>query len=229
MELRAEECEKRYLRSAGGRNWFYAVQPANFTLREGLLTVLMGRSGSGKTTLLQMLAGLLPPSGGKVLADGRNLYGMNDRELSRFRNGHIAVIPQGHSAVASLTVLQNILLPRTLYGGEAPDEEEAWTLMERLGIAQLADVYPSQLSGGELRRMAIVRAFMQKTEVLLADEPTGDLDDENSLLVLTMLKECAAEGKAVLLVTHENMAHGFADVLLDMNAGMLSEQQAQER
>lgn len=222
MELHAEESEKRYLRSSGEKNWFYAVQPVSCILEEGALTVLMGRSGSGKTTLLQMLAGLLPPSSGRVLADGQSLYEMSDRALSCFRNEHIAVIPQGQSAVASLTVLQNILLPHALYGNKTPDQGEALALMERLGIARLADVYPSELSGGELRRMAIARAVLRKTEILLADEPTGDLDDENSLLVLTMLKECAGAGKTVLLVTHENMAREYADVLLNMNAGTLS-------
>ena len=221
MELHAEGIEKRYFRNGAGKNWFHAVCPTDCILRPGTLTVLMGRSGSGKTTLLQMFAGLLAPSAGQVLVDGQKLYAMNDGELSRFRNQHIAVIPQGYSAVGSLTVLENILLPGSLYKREAPGVDEAKVLLERFGIGHLAGIYPKELSGGELRRMAIIRAVMQKTEILLADEPTGDLDDENSVLALTMLKECARAGKAVLLVTHESTAQEFADVIWRMNAGKL--------
>lgn len=223
MELRAEGIEKRYYRHWGEANWFYAVCPTECTLREGVLTVLMGRSGSGKTTFVQMLGGLLSPSAGNVLAGGKNLYGLSDGELSRFRNAHIAMIPQGHSGVGSLTVLENILLPCALHTRQKPDEKEAEALLDRLGMLKLAGVYPAELSGGELRRMAVVRALMQKTEILLADEPTGDLDDENSLLVMSLLKEYARKGKAVLLVTHENTASEFADVIWHMNAGTMSE------
>ena len=220
MVLSAQGVSKRYLRKAEGSNHFFAVQKTDFTLQPGRLVMLTGRSGSGKTTLLHMLSGLLAPTEGKVLLDGQDLYALADQALSRLRNAHIAVIPQGKAAVASLSVLENICLPRLLYGAEDA-RTEAMALMERLEIGHLADAAPSELSGGELRRMSIARALGQHAEVLLADEPTGDLDDESTHRVLGMLKEKAQSGAAVLLVTHEMEAARYADEVWRMDSGKL--------
>ena len=223
MKLRAEGISKRWMRNMGTANFFEAVKPVDFELSEGQISVLLGRSGSGKTTFLNMLSGLLLPSQGRVLADETSLYDMQDEALSRFRNTHFGVMPQGQAAVYSLSVLENIMLPGTLYGGDGP-REEALALMERLGIAELADAAPASLSGGELRRMNIARALCMHPDFLLADEPTGDLDDENTELVLTMLREEARRGAAVLLVTHETEAVRFGDCLYRMNAGVLTKE-----
>ena len=220
MVLSAQGVSKRYLRKAEGSNHFFAVQKTDFTLQPGRLVMLTGRSGSGKTTLLHMLSGLLAPTEGKVLLDGQDLYALADQALSRLRNAHIAVIPQGKAAVASLSVLENICLPRLLYGAEDAHAEAA-SLMERLEIGHLADAAPTELSGGELRRMSIARALAQHAEVLLADEPTGDLDDESTHRVLSMLKESAQSGAAVLLVTHEMEAARYADEVWRMDSGKL--------
>ena len=116
MPLEAKNVSRRFFRKTGEANYFTAVSDTDFSLPRGSLTVLMGRSGSGKTTLLNMLAGLLTPSGGQVFVDGSDLYAMGDAKLSRFRNEHIGVIPQGRSAVDTLTVLENVLLPQQLRG-----------------------------------------------------------------------------------------------------------------
>lgn len=150
-----------------------------------------------------------------------DLYALADGPLSRFRNAHIGVIPQGQSGLHSLTVLENVLLPSQLFGGGARPEE-ALALLEAVGIAHLANEKPSELSGGEMRRMAIARALMMKPEALLADEPTGDLDDENTEAVLKLLKRTAEGGAAVLLVTHEAEAEKYADAVYRMDAGTLS-------
>lgn len=121
MELRAENISRRYFRKRGEANFFEAVKPVSLTVRGGKMTVLKGRSGSGKTTLLHMLAGLLNPSEGKVFLDDTDLYALEDAELSRVRNEKIGVVPQGRSAVDTLTVYENILLPGLLYGGTPPD------------------------------------------------------------------------------------------------------------
>ena len=221
MELRAEKVTREFLRPSGKSNRFTAVKPTDLSLQAGSLTVLMGRSGSGKTTLLNMLSGLLIPTSGKITADGRDLYAMTDKELSRFRNKHIGVIPQGQTAIHSLSVRENILLPFALYG-ETPDEKRADELMERLGITELAGAKPAELSGGELRRAAIARAVIRKPELIFADEPTGDLDDENTAEVFTFLEEYAREGGTVLVVTHENDAKRYADRVMTMSAGALA-------
>ena len=220
MILRAEGVGKQYFRKTGEANHFYAVNEIDLSLEMGKLTVIMGRSGSGKTTLLHMLAGLLTPTKGRVLLDEKDLYALTDGELSRVRNGCFGVVPQGRSAIDSLTVMENILLPRGMYGQDAMEQEaEKW--LERLGVSSLRDAMPRQLSGGELRRMAIVRALCAAPPVILADEPTGDLDDDNTRIALSAFREAADRGAAVLLVTHEDQALQYADAAYRMNAGRL--------
>ena len=225
MTLRAEEIGKTFFRPTGGANYFYAVCPVSFELAPGTVTVLRGRSGSGKSTLLNMLAGILEPTEGKVWLDGTDLYSLKDDALSRLRNARIGVIPQARSAVDTLTVMENILLPAKLYGEPAPAEEaERW--METFEIAHLAHAKPGELSGGELRRMAIIRAMARRPDFLLADEPTGDLDDENTGKVLSALHAYAHENqKTVFLVTHENDALNWADRLLKMENGRILPQE----
>ena len=223
MTLQAENISKRYFRKTGMANYFYAVQPVSLTLEPGTVTVLMGRSGSGKTTLLHMLAGLLPPTEGQVRLGDRLLYTLGDAALSRLRNERLGVIPQGRSAVDTLTVLENVLLPGQLYG-RAADAGEAQAWLDALGIGALRDARPGELSGGELRRMAIARALSQHPDVILADETTGDLDDENTALALSALRGAAHDhGQAVFLVTHEADALRYADRAFRMDAGRMAE------
>ncbi len=222
MALEAKGVSRRFFRKTGEANFFNAVERTDFLLPEGTLTVLMGRSGSGKTTLLNMLAGLLTPSEGQVMLDGTDLYALPDKALSRLRNQRLGVIPQGQTGLHSLTVLENVAFPAMMYGG-ADATKDAAALLERFGIGRLRDARPSELSGGELRRMAIARALINRPAALLADEPTGDLDDENTVVVLEALKDVAREGAAVLMVTHEAEAAAYADRLFRMNAGTLNE------
>ncbi|MBR1684534.1 MAG: ABC transporter ATP-binding protein [Clostridia bacterium] len=222
MQLHAEGIEKRFFRKTGSANNFFAVSKTDFDLLPGAVTVLVGRSGSGKTTLLQMLSGLLSPTSGKVFADGTDLYSLPDKALSRFRSTHLAVIPQGLSLLQNLTVMENLLLPGSLYSKSPVTEGTALEMLEKLGIGHLAGVYPTELSGGESRRVAISRALLHRPDVLFADEPTGDLDDENTDLVLDLLQAEARRGAAVLLVTHEAGAERIADNVYRMTAGKLS-------
>ena len=220
--LEAQGIRKEFIRQGKGTNRLVAVQDTDLTLGAGELTVLMGRSGSGKSTLLNMLAGLLAPTAGRILLDGEDLYAMEDRALSRLRNARIGVIPQGQTALHSLTVLENVLLPVRMYDPKADAAPEAAALLERLGIAELQQDKPAALSGGELRRMAIARAVIRRPQIILADEPTGDLDDENTAIVFDFLRESARNGAAVLVVTHEGDAVQYADRIFRMNAGKLS-------
>ena len=220
MTVKAENISKRYFRKTGGANHFCAVNDLNLTITSGEMTVLTGRSGSGKTTLLNILSGLLAPTEGRVWIDGTDLYSLDDKALSRLRNEKIGVIPQGRSAIDTLTVMENILLPAKLYGKPLP-AESARQWMNELGIAHLQDARPAELSGGELRRMAITRAMIQGSDILLADEPTGDLDDENTAMVLSTFRAAAHAGKAVLLVTHEKDALNYADQAYQMESGKI--------
>ena len=225
MTLIAENISKRYLRKAGNTNILDAVRPLSLTLEPGSVTMLTGRSGSGKTTLLHMLAGLLPPDSGRVLLGGTDLYAGNDAARARLRARRIAVVPQARSLLDSLTVLENVLLPALLTGqkGALLPEADARARLSDLRILPLADERPAALSGGELRRAAVARALLQDAPVLLADEPTGDLDDESAQAVLRTLAAAAREdGKAVFIVTHESAAFPFADRLFRMDAGVLS-------
>ncbi|MBO6301516.1 MAG: ABC transporter ATP-binding protein [Ruminiclostridium sp.] len=226
MNISAENISKEFIRQGKGTNRFIAVQPADITIAPGKLTLLMGRSGSGKSTLLNMLSGLLMPTSGKVMYDDTDIYSLDDDKLSEFRAEHIGVIPQGQTAVHSLTVIENICLSYMIHGtaGERGQAKiYAAELMERFGIAELENELPSALSGGELRRMAIARAMIRKPQVIFADEPTCDLDDENTALVLTILKEAAQSGTSVFMVTHEKDAVGYADICCTMNAGRIAE------
>ena len=223
MMLKAEKISKEFVREMKNTNRFIAVQETDFTLESGTFTVLTGRSGSGKSTLLNMLSGLMLPTSGKILLNDTDMYALSDKELSRFRNQHIGVIPQGQTALYSLNVLENICLPYSLYGEDA-HQQEALHLMEQLGIAYLQNAMPSELSGGELRRMAIARAFLRKPELILADEPTSDLDDENTRIVFSFLRQASRGGSAVFAVTHESNAVQYADRSFRMDAGVLTGQ-----
>ncbi|MBR2305551.1 MAG: ABC transporter ATP-binding protein [Ruminococcus sp.] len=224
MGLTGEKLTKRFYREMRDSNQFTAVDGVDLTLEKGKLTVLTGRSGSGKTTVLNILSGLLVPTKGSVLLDGKDIYSLTDKELSKLRNRQMGIIPQGQTAIHSLNVFENIMLPYSLYGEDGSEEKAsdyAEELMKRLDIAQLAGAKPSELSGGELRRMAIARALIRRPEYIFADEPTGDLDDENTAEVFEFLHSCARDGSAVLIVTHEGCASDYADEVIRMSAGKI--------
>ena len=219
MTVSARGISKTY--SAGGRSsrTITAVELLDIDIEPGKLTVILGRSGSGKTTLVNILAGLLSPSSGNVLYDGKDIYADKVEELSAFRSEHIGYIPQGQSTLSALTVRENILMPAAAAG---KDGAQADSLMELFGLTHLRDAYPSELSGGELRRTVIARALVNSQEVIFADEPTNDLDDENTQLVFTELKRYSADGRAVVIVTHERSAESFADTIYRMEQGKLT-------
>lgn len=224
MKLTAKAVHKDFPRSSKSSNFITAVYPLDFEVNGGQMIEISGRSGSGKSTLLNMLAGMLTPTSGQVFLDETDLYSLEDEKLSRLRNEKIGLIPQGHTALLSLTVLENVLLPYVLYHKDAVPEERAKELLEQVGIADLAGAKPDELSGGELRRMAIARALLMKPGALLADEPTAGLDNENTLAVLKLLRQAADDGAAVLLVTHEREAEQFADQVYMMDAGKMTEE-----
>lgn len=211
MIIEATGLTKEFARARGGKRLFTAVHPLDIGLEERQLTLVSGHSGSGKSTLANMLAGILTPTAGHVRLDGMDLYSLRDEELSRLRNERIGLIPQGHTALRALTVLDNVLLPSILYAKAEAPVDRARELLSAVGLDDLADAAPTELSGGELRRMAIARALLMDPAIVLADEPTAGLDSTNATAVLTLLRDAADRGAAVLVVSHEAEAQRFAD------------------
>ncbi len=224
MKLTAQNIKKDFPRASKSSNYFTAVQTLDFEMEPGKVVEITGRSGSGKSTFLNMLAGMLTPTSGKVFLDDTDLYALDEKNLARLRNEKIGLIPQGHTALLSLTVLENVLLPSVLYSRETPPEDRARELVTDVGLEALMDAKPNELSGGELRRMAIARAMLMRPGILLADEPTAGLDNENIIGVLSLLRSAADSGASVLLVTHEMEAVQFADQVYIMDSGKLSAQ-----
>ena len=221
MELRAESISQDFLRDSAREGYIVAVAETDLCLSSGTVTAVMGRSGSGKSTLLHILGGLLPPVTGKVFVGATDLYALPEDVRAELRSSSLGIVPQQLMSLRALTVRENVLLSALLYGREQGVSAHADVLMERLGIASLAHVYPSELSGGELRRMMIARALAGTPQILLLDEPTGDLDAENTRRVLELVRETADAGTAVLLVTHERAAASYADVCYTMAEGRL--------
>lgn len=221
MIIEATGLTKEFARARGGKRLFTAVHPLDIGLEERQLTLVSGHSGSGKSTLANMLAGILTPTAGHVRLDGTDLYSLRDEELSRLRNERIGLVPQGHTALRALTVLDNVLLPSILYAKDEAPADRARELLAAVGLGDLADAAPTELSGGELRRMAIARALLMDPAVVVADEPTAGLDSANATAVLTLLRDAADRGSAVLVVSHEAEAQRFADRSYVMEDGHL--------
>ena len=224
MIIEATGVSKEFARARGGKRVFTAVHPLDFGLDERQLTVISGHSGSGKSTLLTMLAGILTPTAGHVRVEGTDLYSLRDEERSRLRNARIGLVPQGNTALRALSVLDNVLLPSILYATDEAPAGRARELLDAVGLTDLADAKPTELSGGELRRMAIARALLMEPSIVLADEPTAGLDSANATAVLTLLRDAANAGAAVLVVSHEADARHFADRGYTMEDGHLHHQ-----
>ncbi|MBQ7641976.1 MAG: ABC transporter ATP-binding protein [Acholeplasmatales bacterium] len=218
--IKANKISKSFIRTKGESNIFYAVNEMDLEIEDGNFIIIIGKSGSGKTTLINMLSGLLTPSSGNVLINDTDIYSLNDKNRSLFRNKNIGFIPQGQTGLQNLTILENILLPTLIY--EKDDKKDlAIKLLNDLDIIDLKDSYPNELSGGELRRMAIARAIIMNPSIIFADEPTGDLDEANTKIVLDILRKIANSGKTIIMVTHDKDAISYADIIYKMENGTI--------
>ncbi|MGP1412810.1 MAG: ABC transporter ATP-binding protein [Pyramidobacter piscolens] len=208
--------------SRGGRS-FFAVDHVSLTVESGDFVNVIGRSGSGKSTLLNLAAGMLAPTSGSVELDGVELAGKSDAELSRLRCDRIGFIPQGVAALPNLTVLENVMLPFCLYPRGGDGEGAARLLLERFGIGATADSYPGELSGGELRRALIARALINRPRLVIADEPTSDLDVESSRGIMEEFSRLNAEGATLLIVSHDLDSLKYGKRVFTMSEGKLRE------
>lgn len=198
-----------------------ALRGCTLSAARGEFTAVIGKSGSGKTTLLHCLAGLLVPDQGHIRIGSSFLTEMNEEQRSLFRLQNIGLVFQSCAMVPELTIGENLRLPFEAAGLKL-DEERLAELKNRLDIADLEDRYPQECSGGQLQRAAIARALAGNPQVILADEPTGNLDQENTLTVFSMLKECQREyGQTVILVTHDLMLAKQADRMVMMEDGRI--------
>ncbi|AGC48647.1 ABC transporter ATP-binding protein [Myxococcus stipitatus DSM 14675] len=200
-------------------------------LRRGEFVVLLGRSGSGKSTLLNLISGIDLPTRGEVLIDGKSLGTMSERERTLLRRERVGFIFQAFNLLPTLTVEENVRLPVELNGHAASEAgARARELLERVGLAARAGSFPDRLSGGEQQRVAVARALAHAPPLLLADEPTGNLDEATGRQVLDLLEGLTRQGNAcALVVTHEPGLMARADRVLEMTNGRLVEREAPKR
>ena len=219
--LRTEGLYKTY--NEGSENEVHAFQPLDISIEEGVFYAIIGRSGSGKSTLLQILGGLDRPSGGKLYIEDKSIFDLSNNELCRLRRQRIGFVFQAYNLLEEHTVKENILMPLHLDGRDI-EPEFLKELVEALEISDKLDRYPDQLSGGEQQRVAIARALASKPAILLADEPTGNLDPKTGDQVLRHLKALAARfHQTILLVTHDMEISAMADRVIRLHNGEVIE------
>lgn len=202
-----------------------AVRGVSLEVAAGEFVSIVGHSGSGKSTLLSMIGGLARPTRGAVLVEGVDIWSRDDDFRSSVRNRKIGFVFQFASLMPTLTAVENVALPHLFNGFGVTREEldDAERLLNRLGLAERADAYPNELSGGQQRRVAIARALVNRPMIILADEPTGDLDEETEAEVMDLLRRASREyGAAFLLVTHNRSIAQSADRMLHLKRGSLA-------
>ena len=219
--LRTEGLYKTY--NEGSENEVHALKPLDISIEGGLFYAIIGRSGSGKSTLLQILGGLDHPSCGKLYIEDKSIFDLSNNELCRLRRQRIGFVFQAYNLLEEHTVKENILMPLHLDDRDA-EPEFLNELVEALEIGDKLDRYPDQLSGGEQQRVAIARALVSKPAIILADEPTGNLDPKTGDQVLRHLKALAARfHQTILLVTHDMEIAAMADRIIRLHNGEVVE------
>ncbi|MFN0165500.1 MAG: ABC transporter ATP-binding protein [Bryobacteraceae bacterium] len=194
----------------------------SFHVPAGQFVAIMGPSGSGKSTLLGLLAGLDTPSSGRIALDGEDITGLGEDALALLRGRKIGFVFQSYQLIPTLTAEENVLLPFELAGRDGDGRPRACELLDSVGLADRRDHYPVQLSGGEQQRVALARAFMLQPPILMADEPTGNLDTANGAHVLKLLTGMnQREGTTLVLVTHDTAIAGNADRRITLRDGVI--------
>jgi putative ABC transport system ATP-binding protein len=201
----------------------HALKNASFTLQKGEFAAIVGESGSGKSTLLNLIGGLDTPTSGSIIIDGKDIFSLSDKELTVFRRRNIGFIFQSFHLIPELNVEQNIMFP-VLLDSRRPDEKYLDELLRVLGLEDRRSHLPSQLSGGQQQRVAIGRALFPRPALILADEPTGNLDSENSREVIRLLKETSQKySQTILMITHNRAIAQSAERVLRVSDGVLTD------
>lgn len=200
------------------------VNGVNFTVKRGEFVLIIGRSGSGKTSILNLAAGLIKPTSGKILIKDTNIWSLTDSQLSSLRARTIGFVFQFPSLIPSLNILENTVLPTSfsLRQAKRAARQRASFLLTKLGLGERMSVYPKQLSAGEQKRVVLARSLMNQPEILLADEPTSDLDERTEQDILAVMQELHSGGTTILMVTHSTELIPYATRTLKMEEGNLA-------
>jgi putative ABC transport system ATP-binding protein len=217
LAVEAVGLERNY---ASGRATVAALAGVTLGIRRGEFVAVMGPSGSGKSTLLNVIAGLERPTGGTVRVDGEDLAKLDEEALARHRSKRVGMIFQAFNLLPRLRVVDNVALPLAFSGVPAAERtRRARAMLERLGMSSRAEHRTNELSGGELQRAAVARALIGEPAILLADEPTGNLDSVNGAALIALFEELHAQGQTVLLVTHDAQIAAHAERTIRMRDG----------
>ena len=217
--LYAQNLKKVY---GSGENTVRALDGVSLAVEKGEFVAIVGTSGSGKSTLLHMLGGLDRPTSGKVVVDGKDIFALGDEALTIFRRRKIGFVFQAYNLVPVLNVYENIVLPVQLDGGKVESSFVA-QIAQVLGLEKRLDALPNQFSGGQQQRVAIARALASKPAILLADEPTGNLDSKTSQDVMSLLKVCGQKfGQTIVMITHNEEIAQLADRIVRIEDGRIA-------
>lgn len=217
--LEVEHLKKTYTTRLGS-NRVEALRDVNFNVEQGEFVAIMGESGSGKTTLLNLLATLDKPTGGQIRLNGKNLGDLKEKEIAAFRRENLGFVFQDFNLLDTFSLKDNIFLPLVLEGKHYREmKQKADPIVKKLGISNLLEKYPYEVSGGQKQRTAVARALITQPELILADEPTGALDSKASDSMLTLFNQINAEGQTILMVTHSTKAASHANRVLFIKDG----------
>ncbi len=203
-----------------GESTVQAIRKMNFSIDDGEFVAIMGQSGSGKSTLLSILGGLNHPTRGRILLDSLDIYSLSSEQRADLRSEYIGVIFQSFQLIPYLTVLENVKLPMAITGKKSRVQESmARDVLARVGLTNKADRLPDQLSGGEQERVAIARAIVNRPPILLADEPTGNLDSQTAAEIMDLLQELNRDGQTIIMVTHNPEACKHTSRIIQVKDG----------
>jgi lipoprotein-releasing system ATP-binding protein len=199
------------------------LKGVNLTIKKGEIVAIIGKSGAGKTTLLQIIGTLDRPTKGKVLIDGEDVFALSDTKIAAFRNHHIGFIFQFHQLLPEFTAIENVCIPAMIAREKETDyKPRAEQLLRNMGLGERMGHKPNELSGGDKQRVAAARALMMKPDIILADEPTGSLDEKNKKELSDLLLQLRKEyGQTILLVTHDKELAGIADRIIEIKDGVM--------
>lgn len=202
-----------------GDNMVKAIDHTDISVERGEFVAVVGRSGSGKSTLLHMLGGLDRPDSGKVFIEGRDIFGLKDEQLAIFRRRKIGFIFQDYNLMSALNVWENIVLPIGL-DGKRVNKDYVMSIVKSIGMEDRLTATPSMLSGGQKQRVAIARAIASRPAIILADEPTGNLDSKTEMEVISILKNCVSKyGQTLVMITHDETIAQMADRIIIIEDG----------